>query len=89
MGHPRAGQCGHSPNRRRAPTDRGSAPQHFLAAAATPRPIQNAPQVPVGIPPTYQGVPHLPYQGPRTYGLGQPHHPYQCSPIVAHGRGCG
>ena len=59
-----AGRYGHSPNRRRAPTDRGSAPQRFLAAAATPRLIQNAPQVPVGFPPTYQGVPRPPYQGP-------------------------
>ena len=64
------GRHSHSPNCRRAPMDRGSAPQHFHAAAATHKEVQNSPQAPVGAPPTYRGVPCQSYQGPRTYGLG-------------------
>ena len=69
--------------------DRGSAPQRFRAAATTPQLVQNTPQVPVGDPPTYRGVPHQPYQGQRPYGWGEPYHPYQCAPVAAHGKGCG
>ena len=43
----------HSPNCQRAPMDRGYAPQHFCAAAATPKEVQNSPQAPVGASPTY------------------------------------
>ena len=52
-GRPRAGRHSQSPNRQCAPADCGSDLQRFCVAAATPQLVQNAPQAPVGAPPTY------------------------------------
>ena len=68
-------------------TGAGSALPRYRAAGTVPQVPPVASPAQGGIPPPFRGFGRQPYQGQRSYGRGQPYHPYSRAPVQ--GRGCG
>ena len=85
----RGGRGGRSPTRRGAPGRAGHPATHYRASRAiAPVPFTASPAQ-GGNPVPFRGFAHPPYQGQRSYGRGQPYHPYSRAPVPGRGRGRG
>ena len=72
----RGGRGGRSPTRRGAPGRTGHPATHYRASGAVaPAPFTASPAQ-GGNPVPFRGFTRPPYQGQRSYGRGQPYHPY-------------
>ena len=87
--HSRGGRSGRSPNRRRAPVGAGSPSPRYGASGSVPQVPPAASPAQGGIPTPFRGFACQSYQGQRSYGRGQPYHPYSRAPVPGHGHGCG
>ena len=85
----RGGRGGRSPTRRGAPGRTGPLATHYRASGAVaPAPFTASPAQ-GGNPVPFCGFAHPPYQGQRSYGRGQPCHPYSHALVPGRGRGRG
>ena len=87
--HSRGGRGGRSPTRRGAPGRTSHPATHYRASRAiAPAPF-TASLAQGGNPVPFRGFTRPPYEGQRSYGRGQPYHPYLHAPVPGRGRGWG
>ena len=85
----RGGRGGRSPTRRGAPGRTGHPATHYRASGAVaPAPFTASPAQ-GGNPVPFRGFARPPYPGQRSYGRGQPYHPYSRAPVPGRGWGRG
>ena len=85
----RGGRSGRSPNCRRAPGGASPPSTRYQASGAIPAVPLAASPAQGGPPAPFRGFARPPYQGQRSYGRGQPYHPYSRPLVLGRGHGHG